>query len=453
MKQLGVFREFHVEDENGVAHAHYHIAVLAERGFMFLLVKRALLKDHGLASQWSCTHIGYSSVIRYLFHPSPPKKPDASLDKGALKWAATGYEHPPFEECCSEPLTAKALAARRMAQDRTAAENSEGPPKITELGVWPVVVQHGFKNTAEDQNAKMKLMVWSKKHASQPMQMFLFKNRARLGSLIDDIWQWESVEADLEVARLNRMEALKAAAIGPCACQGLWAAAVKQSFDANGIDVRALCSDILAALETGRDESIPVVVLVGARGGEGKSLLLKALYSVYGNEHVFKTPEKGNFPLIELPGKKVAFLDEWRFDNMTVSFATQMQWFDGSQLSISRPQNISGAAQCHINYEGKAPIFATTREADLARLEELAKDDVLTGKPKCAEAAMMMRRLRVYKYSHRIPKPAKKVPFCKCCFAKLVLSRGVESAHALWAAKRHAPLCVACGDSLPCSCH
>ena len=72
MKQLGVFREFHVEDENGVAHAHYHIAVLAERGFMFLLVKRALLKDHGLASHWSCTHIGYWSVIRYLFHPSPP---------------------------------------------------------------------------------------------------------------------------------------------------------------------------------------------------------------------------------------------------------------------------------------------------------------------------------------------------------------------------------------------
>ena len=48
---------------------------------------------------------------------------------------------------------------------------------------------------------------------------------------------------------------------------------------------------------------------------------------------------------------------------------------------------------------------------------------------------MMIRRLRVYRYDTRISKPADITRFCGCCFAKLVLSRGVPSVHGLWEAE------------------
>jgi hypothetical protein len=206
---------------------------------------------------------------------------------------------------------------------------------------------------------------------------------------------------------------------------------VKASFEANSIDVQALCSDILAALQQGRSATTPVIVLAGTRGGEGKSVLLKALLSVFGANHVFLTPDRQNFALLGLPGKKVAFLDEWRFNDAIISFPAQMQWFEGSHLTVSRPQNIPGLSG-HLTYEGTAPIFVTTKVADLQKLADLAEDHPTTGRPTNAEASMMMRRLRVYHYDTRIAKPDHAAPFCGRCFAKLVLSRGVPEVHGLW---------------------
>ena len=51
------------------------------------------------------------------------------------------------------------------------------------------------------------------------MQHFLFKNRSRLSGLIDDIWKWECVEADLRIAKLTRLESISAAARQACVCQ------------------------------------------------------------------------------------------------------------------------------------------------------------------------------------------------------------------------------------------
>ena len=59
----------------------------------------------------------------------------------------------------------------------------------------------------------------------------------------------------------------------------------------NSIHIRQLCMDIMAALHHGRSERTPVLVFAGRRGGEEKSMMLKALLSVYGHEHVFSKPE------------------------------------------------------------------------------------------------------------------------------------------------------------------
>ena len=83
-------------------------------------------------------------------------------------------------------------------------------------------------------------------------------------------------------------------------------------------------TDTHESLERGRGPDRKVVVLAGALGGEGKSLLLKPLERVFsGDGLVFGTPGKTNFPLLGLETAKVAFLDEWRLDPTVMSCSAQ----------------------------------------------------------------------------------------------------------------------------------
>lgn len=227
----------------------------------------------------------------------------------------------------------------------------------------------------------------------------------------------------------TRVETLQSAAKGACTCHGMWLQVVNDSFAANGINVADLCYDIYNSLHVGRSEVVPVIVLVGARGGEGKSVFMKALYSVCGDNYVFSKPESGNFPLMDLPGKQVAFLDDWRFDASVLSFASQCLWYDGSALPVARPQNQRGL-HGHLLYRGSAPIFATSKADSMRRLREWASNNPATGHPWDANASMIPRRLKVYNFHVAIEKPARKVDYCARCFAVLVLSQAaVRGAH------------------------
>ena len=113
------------------------------------------------------------------------------------------------------------------------------------------------------------------------MQSFLLQNRARLSGLIDVIWTWDCVEGHLAVARMARLESMGAAAKAACVCPGLWERHVLQALELKRIDAKHLFQDI-HALATGRSETTPVIVLAGARGGEGESMLLKGLLPVFG---------------------------------------------------------------------------------------------------------------------------------------------------------------------------
>ena len=414
-----IFREYHKEDEEGVAHAHFHVGVRAHQ-FRFLPVKRALLMRHGLACHFGCKHEGYWSVLRYCAIPSP-KKPLCSLDSHPLLWSSYG-EHPSLMESVHEPLTASATRNRRLAMDLAAAENGEAAPRITDLDVYPIVVQKSFRNSADYPFGHLDLIAYVKKHGSVPMQAYIWKHRARLSALIDDVWHWETVDDLLKAAQESRYDAVQRAAHSPCVCGGGWLTAVVSSFLPNRIDVHALSTDVLHALVHGRSETTPVIVLAGASGGEGKSLFLKGLLSLFGEDMVFQLPEKSNFPLLNLEkGPKVTFLDEFRFVNKSISFGTQCLWFDGSAVPVARPQNLPGCAGNFL-YRGSAPVFVTGKLEDIDNLTQQAALDPQTQRPKNADASMLLRRLKVHEYRVRIDKPPKT---CQCarCFAQLLLGQ------------------------------
>ena len=432
MKFTGVFRELHAADANGAAYPHDHLPVAA-RKFRFMPVKRALLHRFGLASHWSCTHTGYWSCIRYLYKESE-KKPKESLDRAYMLWASfDAGPHPVLDECCNAPLTSAAIVARRKCAEEGAVAKGKTQPRVTKLDVWPIVVQNGIRNTPDDLTAHKQLAAWVKTRGTAEMQQFLFKNRSRLSQLVDDIWEWETIEKDLVVARASRVERMRAVAAEPCECGGEWVKHVQESFRLNTIDEAALLRDVRDSMTTGRSAQTPAIVLAGRRGGEGKSFFLKAMFSAFGESHVFATPEAGTFPLVDLPGRKVIFLDEWRFNQQVLSFATQCLLYDGSIVPINRPQNDAGA-KGHYSYQGSAPVFVTTKLVDIERLDRLAADDPLTGAPIDANASMLRRRLKIYPFTVRIPKPPPGIKHCGPCFSKAVLAGRFGSAGAAPAA-------------------
>ena len=100
-------------------------------------------------------------------------------------------------------------------------------------------------------------------------------------------------------------------------------------------------------------------------------------------------------------------------------------WFEGGPLPIGRPHNISGKTG-KVVCKGTAPIFITTKLEDMERLAYWAEVNPATGAPWDTEASMLMRRLKVYSFKQRVPKPRQQIPFCKHCFAHLVQTQAAN---------------------------
>ena len=337
LSRLSIFREYHTAAGNGPLHTHYHAPLVAGgQVFRFAPIKLALLKRFGLASHWSCTHTGYWSALRYCAVPSP-KKPAAALDPSPWLWPVS---HPILQDACNEPVTAKAMEQRRWALTKAAAEAGSAEARITELDVWAVVVRAGIENKDDDKTADMQLFKYAREHCTAKMVEYLFKNRAKLSAMIDDIWRFEKVESLLAEARASRIDDLAKAKASACTCEGKWISTVVGAFIQNGIPITEVCYDLYCALRDGRGETTPVIVFAGAHGGEGKSMFLKGLVPTFGSEFIFKGPVKGNYPFLGIDGSKVSFLDEWRFDEKVIPWSVQCLWYEGSPVPSPRPKTL-----------------------------------------------------------------------------------------------------------------
>ena len=203
---------------------------------------------------------------------------------------------------------------------------------------------------------------------------------------------------------------------------------VAQSLATNRLDWVELGHDVYMALVVGRKETTPVVVLAGATGGEGKSLLLLPSGALFGEDAVQCSPEKGSFPLMGLEKKKVVVMDDWRFNSRVLPLSLQLLWFEGKPMPVVRPQGkdeFSG----HVLYRGSAPIFATTPLKHIEDMERAVRHVEADGTG--SEWSMLLRRLKIYRYSVRIPKPSKHIAQCHSCLAPLLFQ-----AEAVWQMRR-----------------
>jgi len=261
--------------------------------------------------------------------------------------------------------------------------------------------------------AHLRLMQHVKNHCSPAVCTFVFKNRARLPSLIDDIWRWETIDDVLTIAGESLMHGLRSAESKPCVCGNAWTRFASYIPKSNGVDIQALCRSVVQSLSFGRAPTTPVIAMAGRTGGEGKSFFLKGLIAVYGRSNIFFAPQHPAFPLLGLENAKLVLLYDFRFLGSVLPIATQCLWFDGSPLPIAQPQNVQGMTG-HDVYSGNAPIFITTKKGDVEALERAGDGD----------ASMLLRRLSVFSCATRVAKPPVQIANCASCFARFVCSHG-----------------------------
>ena len=199
-----------------------------------------------------------------------------------------------------------------------AEELGKPGPRSTEMDFYPIIVKSGFRNSADDHTAAEKLIRWLKEFGSPALVNFAFNNRQKLAAVIDDVWSWETVDDFLQVNTQTRLQLMLQARASPCCCQGMWKQVAWQMLLRNQVDVRSLCSHVMRSLELGSREDVPVVVLMGRFGGEGKSFFLAPLRNVIGMDNVQATPQAGSFPLLGLERRKLVLLDEWTFDTSVI---------------------------------------------------------------------------------------------------------------------------------------
>eukprot|EP00438_Fugacium_kawagutii_P001793 Skav235972 [mRNA] locus=scaffold592:191605:193317:+ [translate_table: standard] len=402
-KLLSVFLERHNTGE-----IHYHVALLADRCFRFAPLKRELLRTHGLASHWSCTHDGYASCVAYGYLPSP-KKPMEELDPDPWLWAANAAPHPPLAEASRAAVTTKALAKLRERERLQRHGDGKGEKRCREVDIWPIVVEQNIHPGADSAE---RVMAYAKRCGGPMLVEFCFQHWDRLQAIVEKSWKAQQVEDFVSFHNKSRWQVLQDALSTPCACAGAWTEHARRILRQNDIPTASWCQAVTMALQEGRAKG-SLVCHAGLHGNEGKSFLFRPLLKVFGAAGVFVAPPaKSSFPLMGLEKARLAWLDDWRFNEDVVPYAVQLLWFEGAPFIIARPQNqFSG----HLRYSKDDPVFITTLQADITQLK--GKKFLQQG-----DVDMMLKRLLVFNFTKPITIAKNIVEGCAHCFANFLVT-------------------------------
>ena len=125
---------------------------------------------------------------------------------------------------------AAALKKRREHDVELVIDVGKPEPRATELDLYSIVVEKGFRNTADEPWPHKRLIEHLRNSASPGVFNLAWKLRSKLGALIDDVWAWETISDDLALLGQSRWERLLsscgaiafAAAFGGNGQSGLW---------------------------------------------------------------------------------------------------------------------------------------------------------------------------------------------------------------------------------------
>ena len=263
---LSVWRELH-----GTGEPHYHVALLGCRQFRFNPYKKAVLSQYGLSSHWSVSHDNYASAFSYCHWPSAGGKSTQELDPTPLLWPTSGdNQHPPPEQARKGPVTAGASAELKEAANKRRAEAGKPEQRFRDIDLWPVVVNEGIR---PGRDAVEKVVAYGKRCGGLAMSQWCFDNEQKIKELVSRAWRFEGAEESVERLGKSRMKILNEAASSSCVCGGRWAAAARELFFLNDLDLNRWSAAVRYSFENGRQTKGSLVCHAGLEGNEGCHLV------------------------------------------------------------------------------------------------------------------------------------------------------------------------------------
>jgi hypothetical protein len=329
---------------------------------------------------------------------------------------ATKYITETSPKKCLGDLDASPLVSPGHPPLRGARRTSDLPPPQDEAEddgqakkrVLANITPEEFYDICVDQNIRTRAEVMAYSAVDRRLVKFVMRQGHRLEQLL-------SLAAELQRGgappppRPSRLALLDEAAATECACAGKWPAHAKTILQTQGL-VEAFPRAMYKALKEGRGKGSNLWLC--GETNRGKSFLLEPLGKVFhlnGEPNLYENPAEGKFNMESLPGKDVAFLEDFRVEENLFPWRIFLVWLDGRAFAIPRPRNL--APDDHM-YKETAPVLVTTKEMPTRR--RFGVEDRV-------ETDQLRERFNILFFPHRIQRPeGEKIPPCASCWAALV---------------------------------
>ena len=413
---------------------HYHFICLADDPWSFVPLARAL-RAKGICVDFSCEHDYYWTSVVYLAVPSslPGGKKGADLD--ADPWLSPG--HPSVKEILQDiPRGARACDKGRVRRYLGVHITVGKPGKdlaFTDKEFSHHVVAKGLRDMTS-------LMAWVQEKMKQKgrvpeddllaaigMEAYMYKHQAESANRLAFAWQMHDAPQELSTARKTAWEVvLEAETHSQCTCNGNWIPMTEEllqhhcnNFPSNSPQAEMPVSllvrkAIVRALKEGCAKFVNVFLY--GPNTSGKSHVLKPLAEIFKGSVFLRPVGRGNFPLQQIFGKKVAVLQDVRVSTFKLSFDSLLIWFEGETFPVPMPRNSFKEDK---EYSGKAPMFLSSG-AKFAIPDKEAKELQLDPYD---QNEMMDARFTFFHFPCTLPKAGRRdVSPCPKCFAKWVCS-------------------------------
>ena len=213
----------------------------------------------------------YASAFSYCHWPSAGGKSTQELDPTPLLWPTSGdNQHPPPEKARKGPVTAGASAELKEAANKKRAEAGKPEQRFRDIDLWPVVVNEGIR---PGRDAVEKVVAYGKRCGGLAMSQWCFDNEQKIKELVSRAWRFEGAEESVERLGKSRMKILNEAASSSCVCGGRWAAAARELFFLNDLDLNRWSAAVRYSFENGRQAKGSLVCHAGLEGNEGCHLV------------------------------------------------------------------------------------------------------------------------------------------------------------------------------------
>ena len=318
----------------------------------------------------------YRYYFNYLYVPSK-KKPIADLDPNPT--TSTGH------------VFSDRHINLRTAVPRLNYENFFYLLKSQNLRVYEELVKY-ISTLCDEEQASMFSFVCK---------------RTRIAVESDIEMAWSFVNGFTTPPLPDRQANLRAAFYSLCSCDGNSISVVTSILDTNNIEYSDFCTQIMTCLIEGAGKNFNVAII--GRSNCGKTTLLKFVESLFEPDQVFRNPLSGSsFPLLNLPGKMVCILNDFRAFGNKMKYHDYLVWFEGEPFYICTPKNLTGT---DIYYTYQAPILVTSGEEIEFRQHGFLNID---------QTEMMSNRFTYFKLHTPIRNPADRVSTCKRCFMRFL---------------------------------